>query len=185
MQFDALLSTGGVSVGQFDHVKGALDELGMRQLFHGVAQRPGRPLKFGTVGYRPIFGLPGNPVSTMVCFYLYARPALLKMAGRNRVGLPRVKARCAVDIKIAQDLTEFVRVKIERDGESLVATPTGNQGSGILSSLSRADGLLIGPSAETLLKAGAYATVLLLGAGAGELGADTDDVSFEGRRHKY
>jgi molybdopterin molybdotransferase len=182
MQFDALLSTGGVSVGQFDHVKGALDELGMRQLFHGVAQRPGRPLKFGTVGHRPIFGLPGNPVSTMVCFYLYARPALLKMAGRNRVGLPRVKARCAVDIKIAQDLTEFVRVKIERDGESLIATPTGNQGSGILSSLSRADGLLIGPSAETLLKAGAYATVLLLGAGAGEA---TEDVSFEARRHKY
>src|SRR5258708_15230855 len=180
MTFDAVLSTGGVSVGQFDHVKGALDELGMRQLFHGVAQRPGRPLKFGTVGYRPIFGLPGNPVSTMVCFYLYARPAILKMAGRKRVGLPRVKARCAVDIKIAQDLTEFVRAKIERDGERLTATPTGNQCSGILSSLSRADGLLIGPSAETLLKAGAYATVLLLVAGAGELGADTDDLSFEG-----
>ena len=88
MTFDAMVSTGGVSVGQFDHVKGALDELGMRQLFHGVAQRPGRPLKFGTVGYRPIFGLPGNPVSTMVCFYLYARPALLKMGGHTRVGLP-------------------------------------------------------------------------------------------------
>jgi len=71
MTFDAVLSTGGVSVGQFDHVKGALDELGMRQLFHGVAQKPGRPLKFGTVGYRPVFGLPGNPVSTLVCFYLY------------------------------------------------------------------------------------------------------------------
>ena len=102
MTFDAVLSTGGVSVGQFDHVKGALDELGMRQLFHGVAQKPGRPLKFGTVGYRPIFGLPGNPVSTLVCFYLYARPALLKMSGRRRVGLPRVSARCAVDIKISE-----------------------------------------------------------------------------------
>ncbi len=76
-------------------------------------------------------------------------------------------------------------MKIERDGESLIATPTGNQGSGILSSLSRADGLLIGPSATTLLKAGDHATVLLLGAGAGELGADTDETSFEGRRHKY
>ena len=102
MTFDAVLSTGGVSVGQFDHVKGALDELGMRQLFHGVAQKPGRPLKFGTVGYRPIFGLPGNPVSTLVCFYLYARPALLKMSGKRRVGLPRVRARCAVDIKISR-----------------------------------------------------------------------------------
>src|SRR5277367_1486952 len=184
MTFDAMLSTGGVSVGQFDHVKGALDELGMRQLFHGVAQNPGRPLQFGTVGYRPIFGLPGNPVSTLVCFYLYARPALLKMGGKKRVGLPRVQARCAVDIKISKDLTEFVRVKLERDGDSYRATPTGSQGSGILSSLSRADGLLIGPSTETLLKAGAQATVLLLGGLDGGSGAVTaDDVLFEGRNH--
>lgn len=179
MTFDAMVSTGGVSVGQFDHVKGTLDELGMRQLFHGVAQRPGRPLKFGTVGYRPIFGLPGNPVSTMVCFYLYARPALLKMGGHTRVGLPRVQARCGVDIKVAKDLTEFVRVKLERIGDGFVATPTGNQGSGILSSLSRADGLLIGPSTETLLKAGAQAKVLLLGG----VEAGIDDPFFEGRRH--
>ena len=180
MTFDALLSTGGVSVGQFDHVKGALDELGMLQLFHGVAQKPGRPLKFGTVGYRPVFGLPGNPVSTMVCFYLYARPALLKMGGRRDVGLPRAQARCGVDIKTAKDLTEFVRVKLQRDGGAFVATPTGNQGSGILSSLSRADGLLVGPAAATVLKAGTQATVLLLGTGAGEV-----DATFEGRRQSH
>ena len=179
MTFDAVLSTGGVSVGQFDHVKGALDELGMRQLFHGVAQKPGRPLKFGTVGYRPIFGLPGNPVSTLVCFYLYARPALLKMSGRRRVGLPRVEARCGVDIKTSKDLTEFVRVKLEPHSDGWIATPTGSQGSGILSSLSRADGLLIGPSTETILKQGAQAIVLLLGAGAGA----ADDTLFEGRTH--
>jgi len=166
LAFDAVLSTGGVSVGQFDHVKGALDELGMRQLFHGVAQRPGRPLKFGTSGNRPIFGLPGNPVSTMVCFYLYARPALLRMGGRRDLGLPRVEVRCAVDIKTAENLTEFVRVRLSQEGGGLYATPTGNQGSGILSSLARADGLLIGPSEATVLKAGAQATVLLLGAGA-------------------
>jgi molybdopterin molybdotransferase len=189
MTFDAVLSTGGVSVGQFDHVKGALDELGMRQLFHGVAQKPGRPLKFGTVGYRPIFGLPGNPVSTLVCFYLYARPALLKMSGRRRVGLPRVQARCSVDIKTSKDLTEFVRVKLERDRDGYTATPTGSQGSGILSSLSRADGLLIGLSTETIFKAGAQATVLLLGGfdgeGAdGEVGMDAaGDTLFEGRVH--
>jgi molybdopterin molybdotransferase len=180
MTFDVVLSTGGVSVGQFDHVKGALDELGMRQLFHGVAQKPGRPLKFGTVGYRPIFGLPGNPVSTVVCFYLYARPAILKMSGRRRTGLPRVVARCGVDFKTSKDLTEFVRVKLERDAEGWIATPTGGQGSGILSSLSRADGLLIGPSTETILKAGAQATVLLLGAD-GDVGAVMADELFEGR----
>jgi molybdopterin molybdotransferase len=160
--FDAVLTTGGVSVGQFDHVKGALDELGLRQIFHGVAQRPGRPLKFGLVGGRPIFGLPGNPVSTMVCFYLYARPALLKMGGRRDLGLPRVAVRCAVDIRTAKDLTEFVRVRLRREGGEFYATPTGNQGSGILSSLSRADALLIGPADATVLKAGAQATVLVL-----------------------
>ncbi|HKV56306.1 MAG TPA: gephyrin-like molybdotransferase Glp, partial [Candidatus Binataceae bacterium] len=83
LAFDALLTTGGVSVGQFDHVKVVLDELGLRQLFHGVAQKPGRPLKFGTIGGRPVFGLPGNPVSTMVCYYLYVRPALRRMSARS------------------------------------------------------------------------------------------------------
>ncbi len=186
MTFDVVLSTGGVSVGQFDHVKGALDELGMKQLFHGVAQRPGRPLKFGTAGYRPIFGLPGNPVSTLVCFYLYARPAIMKMGGRREVGLPRVQARCGVEIKTAKDLTEFVRVKLVRDGEQIVATPTGNQGSGILSSLSRADGLLIGPASESVLTKGAQATVLLLGGTDTLAGAAvTEDTLFEGRRQSH
>jgi len=166
LAFDVVLSTGGVSVGQFDHVKVVLDELGMRQLFHGVAQRPGRPLKFGTIGGRPIFGLPGNPVSTMVCFYLYARPALLKMTGRGDQGLPRVSVRCATDIRVAANLTEFVRVKLERRDGELWATPTGNQSSGVLSSLSRADALLIGPAKENVLKAGSQATGLLLVAAA-------------------
>ena len=177
VRFDAVLSTGGVSVGQFDHVKGVMDDLGMRAMFHGVAQRPGRPLKFGTIGDSPVFGLPGNPVSTMVCFYLYVRPALLKMGGHSRLGLPRIPVICAVDIKTANNLTEFVRVKIERRDGKLFATPTGNQGSGILSSLSKADALLIGPSKEGLLKAGTVATALLLNPHA----ATDEDVCFEDR----
>ena len=166
LAFDAVLSTGGVSVGQFDHVKAVMDELGLRQLFHGVAQKPGRPLKFGTIGGRPIFGLPGNPVSTMVCFYLYVRPALLKMLGRFELGLPRMTAVCAVPIRTANNLTEFVRVTLERRDGTLYATPTGNQSSGVLSSLSRAHGLLFGPAAATTLAAGSQAAVLLLEAGA-------------------
>lgn len=173
VRFDVVFTTGGVSVGQFDHVKGVMDELGMRTLFHGVAQRPGRPLKFGIMAEKPVFGLPGNPVSTMVCFYLYARPALKKMGGFQEVGLPRVQVTCAADIKVANNLTEFVRVRIERRDSKLLATPTGNQGSGILSSLSRADGLLIGPSTENLLKTGASATVLLL-----DPHAATDETAF-------
>jgi len=160
--FDVVLTTGGVSVGQFDHVKTVLDELGMKTLFHGVAQKPGRPLKFGTLRERPVFGLPGNPVSTLVCFYLYARPALLKMTGRQEVGLPRLNVRCASDIKLAKGLTEFVRVRLERRDGQYFAAPTGNQGSGIFSSIARAGGLLIGPAELNLLRAGDQATVLLL-----------------------
>jgi molybdopterin molybdotransferase len=160
-------------VGQFDHVKGVMDELGMRTLFHGVAQRPGRPLKFGIMAARPVFGLPGNPVSTMVCFYLYARPALKKMGGHLQLGLPRINVICGADIKLANNLTEFVRVRLERKGTDLYATPTGNQGSGILSSLSRADALLIGTAKEILFKAGSSATALLLNAHAA-----TDEAAF-------
>jgi len=177
MRFDVVFSTGGVSVGQFDHVKGVMDELGMRTLFHGVAQRPGRPLKFGILGGCPVFGLPGNPVSTMVCFYLYARAALRKMGGRRNVGLPRVAATCAADIRVANNLTEFVRVRLEPRGDAIYATPTGNQGSGILSSLSRADALLIGPASENLLKAGSAATALLLDPHA----ATDEEAFFEAR----
>jgi molybdopterin molybdotransferase len=171
---DAVLSTGGVSAGDFDHVKAILDELGMRTLFHGVAQKPGRPLKYGLIGQRPVFGLPGNPVSTLVCFYLYARPALLKMGGHIALGLPRVSARCAGDLRTATNLTEFVRVKLERRGGEFYAHSAGSQGSNILSGLSRADGLLVSPAREAVLKAGYEATVLLLSPLAAE-----EEVGFE------
>jgi molybdopterin molybdotransferase len=177
VRFDVVFSTGGVSAGQFDHVKGVMDELGMQTLFHGVAQRPGRPLKFGIMAGRPVFGLPGNPVSTMVCFYLYARPALRKIGGYRKVGLPRIQVICGADIKVANNLTEFVRVRLEREDGEIYATPTGNQGSGILSSLSRADALLIGPSDEMLLKAGSAATALLLDPHA----ANDEEAFFEAR----
>jgi molybdopterin molybdotransferase len=116
-------------------------------------------------------------VSTMVCFYLYARPALRKMGGHPKLGLPRVPVICATDIKVAANLTEFVRVRLERRDGEIYASPTGNQGSGILSSLSRADALLIGPTKENLLKAGSSAMVLLLDAHA----ATDEDAFFEAR----
>lgn len=164
--FDVVLSTGGVSVGQFDYVSAELKRLGMREMFHGVAQKPGKPLAFGTVGTKLLFGLPGNPVSTMVCFYLYALPALQKLGGRSRLGLPKLRARCRADMRISANLTEFVRVKVVREGDELVASATGSQSSGVLSSLSRANALLIGPRDASMLRCGDYATVLLLDAGA-------------------
>jgi molybdopterin molybdotransferase len=163
--FDVVLSTGGVSVGQFDYVSAELKRLGMREMFHGVAQKPGKPLAFGTVGTKLLFGLPGNPVSTMVCFYLYALPALQKLGGRSRLGLAKVQVRCGADIRKSANLTEFVRVKVVREGDGLIATATGSQSSGVLSTLSRANALLIGPQEASMLRCGDYATVLLLDAG--------------------
>jgi molybdopterin molybdotransferase len=159
---DAILSTGGVSVGEFDHVKHVLRGLGLREVFHGVAQRPGKPLMFGMLQERPVFGLPGNPVSAFVCFELYGRPALHKMEGREGWSLPRITVRCAQDIKSAVNVTEFIRVKIERRDGEFYATPSGEQGSGILSALSRADGLLIGPAEKAVLPRGSQAEVMLL-----------------------
>lgn len=183
--FDAVCSTGGVSVGDFDHVKGELDRIGMNTLFHGVAQRPGRPLKFGLIGRCPVFGLPGNPVSTLVCYYLYARPALLKMAGHRQLELPRVSARCAVDIKLAQGLTVFVRVNVlRRDGE-YEAAPSGAQGSNLLSSLARAEGLLVGPSDKAKLQAGDQAEVLLLTPGVPETKGEDEPKNEPRRRHSH
>jgi len=100
------------------------------------------------------------------------------MAGATNLGLPRLTARCASEIKIANNLTEFVRVRLERKDGEYLATPTGSQGSGILSSVSRADGLLIGPASVNLLRPGDQATVLLLNSGADE------EVFFERRLHK-
>ena len=114
LAFDAVLSTGGVSVGQFDHVKGVLDELGLRQLFHGVAQKPGRPLKFGssTGGrYSDCREIRSRRWSASTC--TRARRSS-RWAGGASSGLPRVTVRCAADIKVSNNLTEFVRVRLER-----------------------------------------------------------------------
>jgi molybdopterin molybdotransferase len=164
---DAVLSTGGVSVGDFDFVKGVLDELGVRRLFWKVAQKPGKPLTFGLLGERPVFGLPGNPVSALVCFYLYARPALLRMAGHDGIHLPWEPARLGEDLRAAESLTEFVRVRLERSGDELVARSTGTQSSGVLSSMSQGRGLLVSPAGRGEHRAGERLPVILFDGAAG------------------
>ncbi len=168
LAFDAVISTGGVSVGDFDHVKTVLDELGMRSLFHGVAQRPGKPLKFGLLGGKPVFGMPGNPTSTLVCFYVYAWPALRRMGGHPRPHLPALSARCEVEIKAGGGLTSFVRVTLRQSGDQWFAGPAGSQGSGLVGSLSRADGLLVAGPEKALLRPGDQAPVLLLAPPGGD-----------------
>jgi len=143
---DVILSTGGVSVGDFDFVRDALDAIGVERLFWKVAQRPGKPLTFGTSGRHLFFGLPGNPVSALVCFSVYVRPALRRLAGHRRIHLPVVTAELDRAVRKAAGLTEFVRVWLAPGPSGWSARPAASQGSGVLSSLAEGAGLLVGPS---------------------------------------
>jgi molybdopterin molybdotransferase len=162
VRHDVVLSTGGVSVGDFDFVKTAMDELGIRRLFWQVAQRPGKPLTFGLLRERPYFGLPGNPVSALVCFYLYVRPALGRMRGQEKLFSPVVSATLGEDIPKAKGLTEFVRCRLTRTNGHHEAYSTGSQSSGVLSSLSLGEGLVIGPAELALLPKGMSVKVIVL-----------------------
>ena len=163
---DVLLTSGGVSVGEHDHVKETLEALGVERLFWKVAQKPGKPLTVGRRDGHLVFGLPGNPVSALVCFAIYVRPALRRMQGDPRAHLPVVQARLGAGIRKASGLTEFVRVRLDEQDGGWVATPFASQSSGVLSSLSAGAGLLIGPAELDQLAAGATYPVVVAGATA-------------------
>jgi molybdopterin molybdotransferase len=159
---DVVLSTGGVSVGSFDYVRPMLAEIGYQERFWKVAQKPGKPLTFGLCGRVPVFGLPGNPVSSLVCFYLYVLPALRTMMGFARVHLPSTAATLAETVKKAAGLTEFVRCSLEGPPDDYRARSTGTQSSGALRSLSLGDGLIVGPPDADLLRAGERVRVVMM-----------------------
>jgi molybdopterin molybdotransferase len=162
---DMVLSTGGVSMGTFDLVRQTLAELGVVERFWKVAQKPGKPLTFSMRGSTPIFGLPGNPVSTLVCFYVYVRPALRAMLGLEQVHLPVVTATAAESIRTAEGLTEFTRCTLAGEPGAYVARSTGSQSSGVMRSMSLGDGLLIAPPQVRTIEAGSLVRVLLLNGG--------------------
>lgn len=163
---DVVLSTGGVSVGSFDYVREVLAELGVEERFWKVAQKPGKPFAFGVREGVPVFGLPGNPVSCLVCLYVYVVPALRVMMGAEQVFLPSLRARMAHSVTKAKGLTEFVRCKLEGAPESRRARSTGTQSSGVLRSLSVGDGLIVGPPDLTVLEEGREVQVLRFGSDA-------------------
>jgi molybdopterin molybdotransferase len=163
LRTDVLLTTGGVSVGDLDFVKEALDAARVARLFWQVAQKPGRPLTFGAApGGALAFGLPGNPVSALVCFYLYVRPALRRLQGHRRLHLPVLEATLAASVRKARALTEFVRVRLADGPDGPVATAMPSQSSGVLASLGDAAGLLVGPPGSDELAAGARYPVIVL-----------------------
>jgi molybdopterin molybdotransferase len=164
---DVLLSSAGVSVGDHDHVRSALEKLGCQLVFWGVEMKPGYPITFGRFepGAGPlVFGLPGNPVSAMVTFEQFVRPALLRLAGRRTLARPVVRALLGETLRKKAGRLHFVRVTLAREGERWVARSTGNQSSGVLRSMALAQGLLVFPAESTELAAGSAADVQVLDA---------------------
>lgn len=162
---DLIVTSGGISVGEFDYVRPVLAELGATLDFWRVRMRPGAPIGFGMLGTTPWLGLPGNPVSTMVTFELFARPAIRKM--RGHVALHRVPVAVTLDepVNVGGELTHFLRAVVTRHaGGRLTARLTGPQSSGILSSMALANALVVVPRGTLAVAAGETLLAIPLGA---------------------
>jgi molybdopterin molybdotransferase len=191
LRFDVLLVSGGTSVGVHDYVRPVIESLGVEMKFWRVAMKPGHPFAFGILqrnkeniakaneadevqGARTtatqqfaaadafVFGLPGNPVSSMVCFEEFVAPALRSMTGHARLHRRIISARLTHDLKHQPGRTEFIRVILAKEQGGYAVTSTGAQGSGMLLSMARADGLMVVPAGSNGLTAGEQVTVQLL-----------------------
>lgn len=159
---DAILTSGGVSMGDFDYVKAVLGRIGDMEWMQ-VAIKPAKPFAFGVIGRTPVFGLPGNPVSSLVSFELFARPGLRALAGYpdpQRLRLPGIAGESLVRRRDGR--THFVRVTLERAGDRLIARSTGGQGSHQLAASAAADALAVVPDGEGIA-AGEPVELLLIG----------------------
>jgi molybdopterin molybdotransferase len=146
---DVLIITGGVSVGPHDHVKPALTALGVEEVFWSVALQPGKPTWFGTLPNGGlVFGLPGNPVSSVVTFSLFVVPALAGLQGAERPQPPRVDALLGSEVRRNPQREQAIRVRLEESSSGVLAFPNGPQGSHILTSLLGADALAMIPAGD-------------------------------------
>ncbi len=159
---DVLITTGGVSMGEYDVVKEVLAKLGAELKFWKVAQKPGMPMAFWKLGEKLIFGLPGNPVATALCFEEYVRPSLLKMMGRKFLFRPEVEAILEHDFKKKAGRAFFARVKVRVEDGKCYVSVTGPQGSGILKSMALAEGIALIPKEVSFLEAGSKVKVHLV-----------------------
>ena len=163
MDNDIIISSGGVSMGKYDFIPDVLKEIGIDIKIKTIAMKPGKPVVFGTIKNKLFFGLPGNPVSVMVSFMQFVRPALLKMAGCNKIRKPVIKAQITENIKKPKGRRYFVRGFFTiKEGRMFVNT-TGPQGSGILTSMSNSNCLIILPGDKDLIKTGEYVNIQLTG----------------------
>jgi molybdopterin molybdotransferase len=145
---DCIITSGGVSVGDYDLVKDVLKGMGSTMRFWKVAMKPGKPLAFGIIQGKPAFGLPGNPISSMVAFEQFVRPALLKMAGRTEIFKRSVQAVLTEDLKIKPGRMNFLKGVLKEKGEGgcgFAVTPLKGQGSGVVSTMVTANAFIIVP----------------------------------------
>ncbi|MCX8489816.1 MAG: molybdopterin molybdotransferase MoeA [Cyclobacteriaceae bacterium] len=151
LDFDVLLLSGGVSKGKFDFVPSVLESLGVHKLFHQVSQKPGKPMWVGTLGNKFVFALPGNPVSTFLCFHRYVRPWLLLSLGTKPV---TSKAILSKDFVFKGGITYFLQVKLANMDGRLMANPIVGGGSGDFVNLKDVDGFLELPSEKSSFNEG-------------------------------
>ena len=165
LRADVIVSSAGVSVGDRDYVRDVIEKLGCSLIFWGVKMKPGYPLAFGRFSGEAgplVFGLPGNPVSAMMTFEQFVRPALRKMMGFPKWYRPVVRARLGETLTKKSGRLHFVRVTLERRGDEITAISTGNQSSGVLRSMTRAQGLLIFPADASEMSEGSEADVQVI-----------------------
>ncbi|HVF19778.1 MAG TPA: gephyrin-like molybdotransferase Glp [Mycobacteriales bacterium] len=163
IQADVVVTSGGVSVGAYDVVKDVLGRLG-DVTFARVAMQPGMPQAFGTIGpdRTPVFGLPGNPVSALVSFEVFVRPALRRMLGAEPLGRPQVPAVLTAAVTSPPGKRQYLRVRVEHDGARWVASPVGGTGSHLLAPMAASNGLAVVPEDVTEVAAGQTLTTWML-----------------------
>ncbi|MDD5224043.1 MAG: molybdopterin molybdotransferase MoeA [bacterium] len=162
LQADIIVTSAGVSVGDYDFVKDVYRELGVKIIFQRLKTRPGQPLVFGRIGRKSVFGLPGNPVSSMICFEEFIRPLVRQMTGHRNIFRPEIPVRAGEALEKNPRQTHFLRCRIFRQRGEWWGETTGPQGSGILSSMVKADGIMIFPEGLERIAKGDLVRVQLL-----------------------
>ncbi len=163
---DLLVTTGGVSVGEHDLIRDALEDRGLEMDFWRIAMRPGKPLLFGRIGATPILGLPGNPVSSLVCATLYLRPAIEVMLGRTGQAPPPENAILGADLEANDRRQDYLRARLEVDSRGRrLAVPFERQDSSMLATLARADCLIVRKPLAAPAKAGEVVEIVPLSGG--------------------